>query len=44
MNATQDLHLNGQHVQLVPLAPEHHDAMVAAVQDGELWRLWYTAI
>jgi RimJ/RimL family protein N-acetyltransferase len=36
--------LAGQHVRLAPLSPEHHDGLVAAAQDGELWRLWYTAI
>ena len=39
----QPVTLTGQHVGLVPLAHEHHDALVAAVQDGELHRLWYTA-
>ena len=36
--------LSGQHVALVPLAAEHHDDLVEAVCDGELWQLWYTAI
>ncbi|MBV9076424.1 MAG: GNAT family N-acetyltransferase [Methylobacteriaceae bacterium] len=36
--------LEGQHVRLVPLAPEHRDALAEAARDGELWRLWYTAI
>jgi RimJ/RimL family protein N-acetyltransferase len=36
--------LTGQHVRLVPLAAEHHDALVDAVRDGELWKLWYTAV
>ena len=36
--------LSGDHVRLVPLSHDHHDALVDAVQDGELWRLWYTAI
>ena len=36
--------LSGQHVALVPLAAEHHDDLVEAVRDGELWQLWYTAI
>ncbi|MGA3158991.1 MAG: GNAT family protein, partial [Steroidobacteraceae bacterium] len=31
-------------VILEPLAPEHHDELVAAVLDGELWKLWYTNI
>ena len=36
--------LVGTHARLEPLAPEHHDGLVAAVRDGELWRLWYTTI
>ncbi len=36
--------LRGRYVTLVPLAVEHHDDLVAAVEDGELWRLWYTTI
>lgn len=29
---------------LVPLDKSHHDALVAAAHDGELWKLWYTSI
>ena len=36
--------LTGPHATLVPLSVEHHDALVAATRDGELWRLWYTAV
>lgn len=36
--------LSGRHVELVPLLREHGDALSEAVRDGELWRLWYTAI
>lgn len=36
--------LRGPHATLVPLAREHHDALVRAAHDGELWRLWYTAV
>ena len=36
--------LSGAHVRLEPLRTEHHDALVQAVRDGELWQLWYTAI
>lgn len=36
--------LLGQHVRLEPLSAQHHDALCEAVRDGELWRLWYTAI
>lgn len=38
------IRLHGAHCALEPLAPEHHDELVAAVRDGELWTLWYTAI
>ena len=34
--------LSGQHVRLVPLLPEHEEALARAVEDGELYRLWYT--
>lgn len=36
--------LTGQFVSLVPLAEAHQADLVAAVKDGELYRLWYTAI
>ena len=36
--------LRGTHAILEPLAPAHHDDLVEAVQDGELWKLWYTVI
>ncbi|MGH8285086.1 MAG: GNAT family N-acetyltransferase [Steroidobacteraceae bacterium] len=36
--------LEGQHASLVPLASDHADALVDAVRDGELWRLWYTSV
>jgi N-acetyltransferase len=36
--------LSGQHVTLVPLTPAHHDDLVQAVQDGDLWNHWYTTI
>ena len=29
---------------LVPLDQSHHDGLVEAVKDGELWNLWYTRI
>lgn len=31
-------------VSLVPLSHAHHDDLVEAVKDGELWTLWYTLI
>lgn len=36
--------LSGQHIRLEPLSQQHHDGLCEAVADGELWRLWYTAI
>jgi len=36
--------LTGDLVTLEPLHHDHHDALVAAVEDGELWRLWYTSV
>ena len=39
-----ELTLTGRHASLVPLAPGHAGALADAVRDGELWRLWYTAI
>jgi RimJ/RimL family protein N-acetyltransferase len=36
--------LQSTRARLEPLAHRHHDDLVAAVKDGELWRLWYTFI
>lgn len=36
--------LAGALVTLEPLAHSHHDELVAAVRDGEVWKLWYTAV
>lgn len=36
--------LRGVHACLVPLMAEHAEALVDAVRDGELWRLWYTGV
>jgi RimJ/RimL family protein N-acetyltransferase len=38
------LTLAGRHATLVPLEPAHGAALAEATRDGELWRLWYTAI
>jgi RimJ/RimL family protein N-acetyltransferase len=40
----QPVTLNGNHASLVPLSYAHHDDLVEAVKDGELWNLWYTFI
>lgn len=36
--------LSSPQATLRPLSSEHHDALCDAVRDGELWRLWYTAV
>jgi RimJ/RimL family protein N-acetyltransferase len=36
--------LRSAHAILVPLSQAHHDDLVEAVKDGELWKLWYTTI
>ena len=36
--------LTGKSVRLEPLAKKHHDDLVAAASDGELWNLWYTLV
>jgi len=40
----EPVHLTGRHVVLVPLEPSHEAALAEAVQDGALWRLWYTNV
>ena len=41
---TQPVTLTGAHAALLPLSTGQHDELCAAVRDGELWNLWYTAI
>ncbi|MBO9538491.1 GNAT family protein [Herbaspirillum sp.] len=36
--------LKGHFANVEPLSLEHHDALIAAVSDGKLWKLWYTSI
>lgn len=36
--------LQGRIATLEPLRFEHHDGLVEAVKDGELWNLWYTKV
>lgn len=38
------LTLEGHGVRLEPLDHSHHDGLVAAARDGELWRLWFTSV
>ena len=40
----QAVTLQGRYARLEPLRLDHAAALSDAVQDGELWRLWYTAI
>lgn len=44
MTFLEPLTLTGRHVILEPLSQAHHDGLVAAAQDGELWNLWYTSV
>jgi N-acetyltransferase len=36
--------LRGPHARLEPLSQDHCGGLTEAVKDGELWKLWYTAI
>jgi RimJ/RimL family protein N-acetyltransferase len=36
--------LEGDHVTLEPLQPEHGEALLSAAADGELWNLWFTSV
>lgn len=44
MGFVDSVSLRGQYVTLVPLSQSHHDDLVEAAQDGELWTLWYTSV
>jgi RimJ/RimL family protein N-acetyltransferase len=44
INEFRAVPLAGQHVTLLPLAIEHHDGLIEAARDGELWRVWYTSV
>lgn len=44
MTFLEPLTLTGRHVILEPLAEDHHDGLVEAARDGELWTLWYTSV
>lgn len=44
MSWLQPVTLRGTSVTLAPLSHDHHDGLVEAVKDGELWKLWYTTI
>ena len=40
----EPVELTGPFVRLMPLSADHHDALCAATRDGELGKLWYTAV
>ena len=40
----QPVRLAGRHAVLEPVRPQHRDALVDGAKDGELWKLWYTAV
>ncbi|URD70802.1 GNAT family N-acetyltransferase [Leptospira borgpetersenii] len=40
----ESVSLIGNHVELLPLRMEHCDALIQAVLDGELWKLWFTLV
>ncbi len=40
----QPVTLKGEHAALEPLSPAHRDGLIEAVKDGDLWKLWYTAV
>ncbi len=44
MNRIQSTTLTGKYVVLEPLRQDHHDGLVEAARDGELWNLWYTSV
>ncbi|MBK1616582.1 N-acetyltransferase [Rubrivivax gelatinosus] len=44
MSWPEPVTLRGTHAALLPLAPDHTPALAEAVRDGELWKLWYTAV
>jgi RimJ/RimL family protein N-acetyltransferase len=44
MEFLRPITLTGTLVTLEPLSRLHHDGLVEAAQDGELWNLWYTSV
>jgi N-acetyltransferase len=34
----------GSHITLEPLSHDHHEDLVEAETDGELWNLWYASV
>ncbi|RJF98023.1 GNAT family N-acetyltransferase [Noviherbaspirillum saxi] len=44
MNFVEQVRLEGRHVTLEPLGPQHEEEIRLAVQDGELWKLFFTTV
>jgi RimJ/RimL family protein N-acetyltransferase len=44
VTSIEPITLTGWHVVLEPLSHAHHDGLVDAARDGELWKLWYTSV
>ncbi|MFW2569655.1 GNAT family N-acetyltransferase [Legionella sp. 29fVS95] len=43
-NLNKPIILRGDYCTLRPLCHEYHDDLVEAVNDGELWKLWFTFV
>jgi RimJ/RimL family protein N-acetyltransferase len=44
MSWPEPVTLTGTQARLEPLSHDHQEGLIEAVRDGELWKLWYTAI
>jgi len=44
MNFVEQVTLQGRHAVLEPLGPQHAEEIRVAVQDGELWKLFFTTV
>lgn len=44
MSWAKPLILHGKYCTLKPLSHDHHDALIEAVKDGELWNISYAMI
>jgi N-acetyltransferase len=44
MGWLEPVSLRGHHARLEPLSRDHLEGLIAAVKDGELWKLWYTFV
>lgn len=40
----RDITLSGSLVRLEPLSHDHHDGLVEATNDGQMWTRWYTSV